>query len=184
MIFKEKTSSVHPFIVRLNEDYVRYCDWLRPQASPVHMKRAQRYRLTQFISFAERSFRNYKDLAASDVLKDRIASDYLDYLQYFLKARPSTVNKALTTINQFYEFVGVSPLQLEREDLPSLQPQALSLAQLTGFLTSAEKCDSIKHKAVALVVGTTGIRASECIALNIEDYDQDKQTARHQAFRV
>jgi len=137
------------------------------------LKRAQRYRLTQLISFAERSFRNYKNLSASETLKDRVAGDYLDYLQYFLKARPSTVNKALNTINQFYEFVGIEPLRLDREDLPSLQPQALSLSQLDSFLSGAKSCDSIKHKAVALAVATTGIRASECIALNIDDYNTD-----------
>jgi integrase len=173
VIFKEQALSNQPFIVRLHEDYARYCEWLRSQPAAVHLKRAQRYRLTQFINFAERSFRNYKDVVATETLKDRIAGDYLDYLQYFLKARPSTVNKAFNTINQFYEFVGLEPLRLDREDLPSLQPQALTLSQLDAFLSGAKGCDSIKHKAVALAVATTGIRASECIALNVDDYNAD-----------
>lgn len=165
-----EATSESEFVQILLEQYISYSAWLKTQPFSPHARRAQRSRLHQFIGFLSRSKRNYENTVSEQVTRDAAVNDYLDYLQYFLKARPSTVSKFLTTIGEFYEYLGVEPVSVEREDLPSLQPQALTEDQEDSFQRAAAANTSIKHRALALLMSTTGIRAIECTSLDLDDY--------------
>jgi len=158
------------FILNLQEQYTGYSNALKTQLPSPHARRAQRSRLSQFISFLSHSKRNYATEHPERQAKDAAVSDYLDYLQYFLKARPSTIGKALATIGEFYEYIGLEPISIVRDELPGANPQALSNEQVQKFLAAAEANSSIKHKSLALLLGTTGIRAIDCTMLNMDDY--------------
>ena len=158
------------FIQNLQEQYSSYSTSLKTQQLSPHARRALRSRLSQFISFLSHSKRNYENENPMRQAKDAAVSDYLDYLQYFLKARPSTVSKALSTISEFYEYIGLEPISIEREEVLGLHPQALSNEQVQKFLDAAEANSSVKHKSLALLLGTTGIRAIDCTMLDIADY--------------
>ncbi|MBS1956631.1 MAG: tyrosine-type recombinase/integrase [Cyanobacteria bacterium SZAS-4] len=158
------------FIENLQEQYSNYSNALKTQMPSPHARRAQRSRLSQFISFLSHSKRSYVSEIPERQAKDAAVSDYLDYLQYFLKARPSTIGKALATIGEFYEYIGLEPISIVRDELPGANPQALSNEQVQKFLVAAEANTSIKHKSLALLLGTTGIRAIDCTLLDIDDY--------------
>jgi site-specific recombinase XerD len=158
------------FIENLHEQYGSYSNALKTQVASQHARRAQRSRLSQFISFLSHSRRNYATENPQRQAKDAAVSDYLDYLQYFLKARPSTISKALSTIAEFYQYIGLEPISIEREELPATHPQALSNEEVQKFLAAAEANSSIKHKSLALLLGTTGIRAIDCTLLDMDDY--------------
>src|SRR6202022_4342094 len=106
-------TSESEFVQILQEQYISYSAWLKTQPFSPHARRAQRSRLHQFIGFLSRSKRNYENTVSEQVTRDAAVNDYLDYLQYFLKARPSTVSKFLTTIGEFYEYLGVEPVSRE-----------------------------------------------------------------------
>jgi site-specific recombinase XerD len=169
-LITNEPNSQSQFIRNLQEQYSSYSTSLRTQLLSPHARRAHRSRLSQFISFLSHSKRNYENENPLLQAKDVAVSDYLDYLQYFLKARPSTVSKALSTISEFYEYLGLEPISIEREELLGLHPQALTNEQLQKFLDAAEANSSIKHKSLALLLGTTGIRAIDCTMLDIADY--------------
>jgi len=164
------------FILNLQEQYSGYSNALKTQLPSPHARRAQRSRLSQFISFLSHSKRSYATENPERQAKDAAVSDYLDYLQYFLKARPSTVAKALATIGEFYEYIGLEPISVVRDELLGANPQALSNEQVQKFLAAAEANASVKHKSLALLLGTTGIRAIDCTMLNIDDYSASTGT--------
>ncbi|RTL35980.1 MAG: hypothetical protein EKK48_26840 [Candidatus Melainabacteria bacterium] len=158
------------FIQNLQTHYSSYSHALKTQMPSPHARRAQRSRLSQFISFLSHSRRSYETTNPERQAKDAAVSDYLDYLQYFLKARPSTISKALTTIGEFYEYIGLEPISIVRDELPGANPQALSNEDVQKFLAAAEANPSVKHRALALLLGTTGIRAIDCTMLDMDDY--------------
>jgi site-specific recombinase XerD len=162
--------SQRQFIENLHEQYGSYSNALKTQLPSQHARRVQRSRLSQFISFLSHSRRNYATENPQRQAKDAAVSDYLDYLQYFLKARPSTISKALSTIGEFYQYIGLEPISIEREELSATHPQALSNEEVQKFLAAAEANSSIKHRSLALLLGTTGIRAIDCTLLDMDDY--------------
>ncbi|MBI2810695.1 MAG: tyrosine-type recombinase/integrase [Candidatus Melainabacteria bacterium] len=168
--------SQNQFVENLQEQYSNYSNALKTQLPSAHARRAQRSRLSQFISFLSHSKLNYATANPERQAKDAAVSNYLDYLQYFLKARPSTINKALATIGEFYEYIGLEPISIVRDELPGANPQALSNEQVQKFLLAAEANTSIKHKSLALLLGTTGIRPIDCTMLNIDDYNASTGT--------
>lgn len=153
------------FIQNLQTHYGGYCNVLKTQMPSPHARRAQRSRLSQFISFLNHSRRSYETANPERQAKDAAVSDYIDYLQYFLKARPSTISKALATIGEFYEYIGLEPISIVRDELPGANPQTLSNEQVQKFLAAAQANSSIKHRSLALLLGTTGIRAVDCTML-------------------
>ncbi|HEY9678597.1 MAG TPA: tyrosine-type recombinase/integrase [Drouetiella sp.] len=169
LISKQPLSKAQ-FIQELEDHYAVYSNALKTQVSSPHERRAQRSRLSQFLSFLMHSKRDYVTENPQRQAKDAAVSDYVDYLQYFLKARPTTITKALNTIGEFYQFIGYDQISIEREELPGVNPQALSNEQVQKFLAAAEANSSIKHRALALLLGTTGIRANDCTALDMDDY--------------
>lgn len=169
-IITNQQISQNQFIENLQDQYSSYSNALKTQMSSPHARRAQRSRLSQFISFLSHSKRSYVAENPERQAKDAAVSDYLDYLQYFLKARPSTITKALATIGEFYAYIGLEPISIVRDELPGANPQALSNEQVQKFLVAAEANTSIKHKSLALLLGTTGIRAIDCTMLDIDDY--------------
>lgn len=83
--------------------------------------------------------------------------------------QPTSVNSALTAIDHFYQYLGMEPVKVKREDLPQLAPRALSKEEQKRFVRAAERCRRSKDRAVALLLFYTGIRIGECAALDVDD---------------
>ena len=101
--------------------------------------------------------------------RSHVLREYKRHLKQELKSRPATVNAYLTAIDHFFQFQGVVPGKVAREDLPQEAPRALSKEEQKRFLRSVVGCRRSKDRAVALLLFYTGIRIGECAALDEQD---------------
>ncbi len=101
--------------------------------------------------------------------RDYAVRDYKTALKTVHHAKPSTVNLALAAIDHFYRFLELPPPQVTREDLPTLAPRALEPSEQKRFLRAVERCASVWDRAIALLLFYTGLRISECAALQLAD---------------
>jgi integrase/recombinase XerC len=109
-----------------------------------------------------------------DPLHDAFARDYAvrdfkRYLKTERKAKPASVNLALAAIDHFYQFLGLGRVRMQREDLPQKSPRALKPEEQKAFLHAAEGSSSLRDQALARLLFYTGLRLSECAALNVSD---------------
>lgn len=93
--------------------------------------------------------------------------EYKSYLKHE-QANPSTVNASLTAIDHFLKFLGLEKPKAKREKLPDLAPQALSKPEQMRLLVIADHSRPIDRAIIYLLL-YSGIRLSECAALDVED---------------
>ena len=58
---------------------------------------------------------------------------------------------------------------MRREDLPQEAPRALEPEEQKRFMRAAERCTSIRDRAIALLLFYTALRVGECAGLNTDD---------------
>ena len=149
--------------------YQRYVQQLERQPLSPHTVRAYKVRLQHFLGYLGERLCEYEDALTDIHTRDYLARDYKLHLKQALKAGPQTVNGYLTAIDSFYRFVGLGKVKANREELPKLAPQALTAKEQKDFLRAIERCASARDSALAMLLLYTGIRISECAALNIDD---------------
>ncbi len=146
-----------------------YAIWLDVQALSANTRRTYQTQVRQFCHFLATYPDKYGDPLTDEHARDYAVRDYKTFLKVQKKRKPSTVNLALAAIDHFYQFLRLGSADVKREDLPQLSPQALSLEEQKDFLRAVERCGSIRDKAIALLLLYTGLRVSECAALEIDD---------------
>lgn len=156
-------------LLRLLEKFEAYKRSLDKQPLSIHTRRAYETRLQHFLGFLGTRMDEYPDALVNKHTRDYVARDYKQYLKLTLKSSPQTVNAYLTAIDSFFTFVGLGNANADREDLPRLAPQALTLKEQRDFLRAIERCKRPRDRAVATLLLSTGIRISECKDLNDDD---------------
>lgn len=151
------------------ERYQKYQDWLRKQPLAENSKRAYLSRINHFLVFLAGSDVYDKDVFKDARERDYILKDYKRYLRLTLKMQPTSVNAALTAIDHFYHFLGFNRTTVQKEALPRLAPQSLSAADQHRLLRAIERMRRAKDRAIAMLLFHTGIRISECAALDFDD---------------
>ncbi len=101
--------------------------------------------------------------------RDYAVRDYKRYLKIERKAKPASVNLTLAAIDHFYQFLGLDRARVQREDLPQEAPRALKPEEQKEFLRAVERSTSLRDQALASLLFYTGLRLSECAALNVDD---------------
>ena len=101
--------------------------------------------------------------------RDYAVRDFKRYLKTERKAKPASVNLALAAIDHFYQFLGLDRVRVQREDLPKLSPRSLKPEEQKAFLRAVERSSSVRDQALACLLFYTGLRLSECAALNVDD---------------
>ena len=101
--------------------------------------------------------------------RDYAVRDYKCYLKTERKAKPTSVNLALAAIDHFYQFLGLDRARVQREELPQKSPRALKPEEQKAFLRAIERSSSLRDQALACLLFYTGLRLSECAALNVDD---------------
>ena len=79
------------------------------------------------------------------------------------------MNLALAAVDHFNRFLGLGPAQVARENLPGEAPRALEPEERKRFLRCVERSGSIRDRAMVMVLLYSGIRVSECAALDVDD---------------
>lgn len=156
----------------LQSQYPQFCSWLIANVKSTQSRRADRSRVNLFLGWLSRNQNRYANWDVHEA-KTYAVADYLDYLHYQNNARESTIAKTMVALNLFFNIAGLGSVSVEREPLPSPEPSALDSEAKNRFEQAAYSADSIKQKAISLVVLETGMKASDCSNLNIEDFDPD-----------
>lgn len=153
----------------LYRKFESYSTSLEKQPLSSHTVRAYQVRLQHFLGFLGERLADYPDALSNHHTRDYIARDFKQHLKIRMKSSPQTVNAYLTAIDSFYRFLGLGKAKATREDLPHLAPQALTSKEQKEFLRAIERSPSTRDRALAMLLLNTGIRISECAALNIDD---------------
>lgn len=156
-------------LLGLLEKFEAYKTHLERLPLSAHTRRAYETRLQHFLGFLGSRLDEYPDALDNKHTRDYVARDYKQYLKLTLKSSPQTVNAYLTAIDSFFTFVGLGKVKAEREDLPQLAPQALTLKEQKDFLRAIERCRRPRDRAIATLLLSTGIRISECADLSDGD---------------
>lgn len=150
------------------EHFTKYQVWLERQPLSEHSKRAYRSRLNHFLAYIVQSDAG-KDVFKDGSERDYILKDYKRYLKNTHKASPSSVNGALAAADSFFQFLGLGPTKVKRESLPAEAPKALSKDEQRRLLHAAARARRPKDRAIVTLLFYTGIRISECAALDFDD---------------
>jgi site-specific recombinase XerD len=149
--------------------YQKYLTWLKRQPLAEQTRRAYQSRINHFLGFLGASGEDLRPLVQNERERTHVLREYKRHLKQELKSRPATVNAYLTAIDHFFQFLGTERSKVPREDLPQEAPRALTKEEQKRFLRAVVACRRSKDRAVALLLFYTGIRISECAALNEHD---------------
>ena len=153
----------------LSPIFSNYKIWLNKQPLSIHTRRAYRTQVRQFCIYLDQADSEFGDPLKDESARNYAVRDYKSYLKTVRKRKPATVNSALAAIDNFYRFLQMSPADVKREDLPQQAPRALTEDEQKRFLRAVERSPSIRDQAIALLLFYTGLRISECAALNQND---------------
>lgn len=143
----------------------KYEAWLETQSFSPHTKRNYLSQIHRYLQFT--SYPSEEVLIDPAHYRSSIAN-YITHLRDSSGSRLSSINTTMTAIEKFYRFLGLATPVIKRERSACSPPRMLTpedKANLLAVLATA----SPKERAVALLFLSTGIRLSECAALNISD---------------
>lgn len=149
--------------------YEKYLSWLKRQPLSDQTRRSYRCRINHFLGFLGSSGEDIRTLVQNERERSHVLREYKRHLKQELKSRPATVNAYLTAIDHFFQYQGVVPGKVAREDLPQEAPRALSKEEQKRFLRAVVGCRRSKDRAIALLLFYTGMRIGECAALDEQD---------------
>lgn len=102
--------------------------------------------------------------------RDRAVRGYVAWLATADKRTPATLNKAMTVLDDFYQWRGMGKCEVDRVRPALHEPFALDREAVLRYLQAADRCGSPRDRAIALVPYYTGARISEISALDIADF--------------
>lgn len=146
-----------------------YDMWLDRQPLASNTRNAYRLQVHQYGAYLAQRPPEEDDPLSQPFARDYTVRDYKTYLKTERKVKPTSVNLALAAIDHFYQFLGSDRPKIQREDLPEQSPRALKPEEQTAFLRAVERSPSLRDQTIARLLFYTGLRLSECAALNVDD---------------
>ncbi len=168
--FDESTLNA-PLLQELWREFNRYKESLENKRLSAHTRRAYVSRLNHFLVFLGTADADYDRVLKHPFTRDRAVADYRDYLRDELECSAATINTTLSTIDHFYQFLGVDEPRVIREDLPKGAPNALTGTEQQELMLAIEGTRSTRDRALALLFLRTGLRLGECAALDVQDFE-------------
>ncbi len=154
---------------QLEQTLRAYDIWLDRQPLASNTRNAYRLQVHQYGAYLAQRPAEEDDPLSQAFARDYAVRDYKIYLKTERKVKPTSVNLALAAIDHFYQFLGGDRPKVQREDLPEQSPRALKPEEQTAFLRAVERTPTLRDRAIARLLFYTGIRLSECAALNVDD---------------
>ena len=151
------------------EALAAYEHWLVQQPLSNHTRRTYLTQVNRYCTYLSTLHWEYGHPLQEPHARDYAVRDYKTALKVVHHAKPSSVNLALAAVDHFYRFLELPPPQVAREDLPTQAPRALEPEDAKRFLRAVERCTSVRDRAIALLLFYTGLRISECAALQLAD---------------
>jgi site-specific recombinase XerD len=153
----------------LEQILTAYERWLLRQSLAKNTQAAYRFHVRQYGEYLATRPAKGCDPLHEPFARDYAVRDFKLYLKTERKAKPASVNLALASIDHFYQFLGLDRVRVQREDLPQKSPRALKPEEQKAFLRAVERSLSHRDQALARLLFYTGLRLSECAALNVDD---------------
>jgi site-specific recombinase XerD len=153
----------------LEQVLTAYESWLRRQPFARNTQEAYRFHVRQYVEYLATGPATGDDPLHDPFARDYAVRDFKRYLKTERKAKPASVNLTLSAIDHFYQFLGLDRVKVQREDLPQKSPRALKPEEQIAFLRAIERSSSLRDQALACLLFYTGLRLSECAALNVDD---------------
>jgi site-specific recombinase XerD len=151
------------------EALAAYRQWLAQQPLSTHTRRTYLTQVNRYCTYLSTLHWEYGHPLREPYARDYAVRDYKTVLKTVHHAKPSSINLALAAVDHFYRFLELPPPQVKREDLPAQAPRALEPPEQKRFLRAVERCVSVRDRAIALLLFYTGLRISECAALQLSD---------------
>jgi len=139
-------------------------------------------------------FRQYVRVRQADVAPEgvsaRLVLEYVEYLRQERANGPSAINRTVTILKNFYRaMVAMGHLEYRANPLlafpkikatPRKLPVVLSEKETTRLLSQPgeDTVLGLRDRAILTLLYGTGIRASECASLTVENVDFDDHTIR------
>jgi len=98
-----------------------------------------------------------------------VVAKYKSYLKLKLKLKPASINTSLAAVDHFYRYLKLGRAKIKRENLPQLAPRALSKPEEKKLLLAIARSRRAMDRAIAMLLLHTGLRISECAALDVDD---------------
>ena len=153
----------------LGQVLTAYESWLLRQPLAKNTQEAYRFHVLQYGEYLATRPSTGDDPLRHPFARDYAVRDFKLYLKVERKAKPASVNLTLAAIDHFYQFLGLDRARVQREDLPQAAPRALKPEEQKEFLRAVERSPSLRDQALACLLFYTGLRLSECAALNVDD---------------
>jgi len=153
----------------LKQVLTAYEGWLLRQPLAKNTQEAYRFHVRQYGDYLATRSATGDDPIHDPFARDYAVRDYKRYLKTERKAKPASVNLTLAAIDHFYQFLGLDRVRVQREDLPRKSPRALKPEEQKAFLRAVERSSSLRDQALTRLLFYTGLRLSECAALNVDD---------------
>lgn len=153
----------------LKQVLTAYEGWLLRQPLAKNTQDAYRFHVRQYGNYLATRPTAGEDPLHHPYARDYAVRDFKRYLKTERKAKPRSVNLALSAIDHFYLFLGLDRVRVPREDLPQQSPRGLSPDEQKAFLRAIERNASLRDQAIAYLLLYTGLRLGECTALNVDD---------------
>jgi site-specific recombinase XerD len=146
--------------------------YLEKQGKSAHTVAAYQRALTHFTAWN----RKYSEIFNPAAIIPRDVQDWKTYQQTVEKAAPATVNQRVTALTRFFEWaVSVSLIASNPAEgvkmlrPPARKPKALSERDVRKLLRATHEGGDVRDYALIEFLLGTGLRASECLALEIGD---------------
>jgi integrase/recombinase XerC len=146
-----------------------YSQWLNEQPLALNTRVAYRRNVSQFAIFLQEYPPDYGNPLAEHNARDYAVRDYKTYLKKEHHSKPASVNLALAALEHLYLFLDLGKPQVSREELPKQAPRALAPDDQKKLLRAIARVPNARDRAVALLLLYTGLRISECCALDKTD---------------
>ncbi len=150
----------------LEAKFAEYRNWLGKQQLSTHSQRNYLSRVSAFIEY----LRNHEGTGKQLILenKDEPVNKLCAHLRS-LNLKPATINSYLSAIDNFYAFLDLGKLKIDRNELSPQTPSVLSAAQQRKFLKAIETTRRPKDRAIAALLFYLGLKLTECAQLQISD---------------
>ena len=144
-----------------------YVAWLDRQPLALRSRDAYRAQVGRFLEWLATAEHGSAALSEASV-RDWAVRDY----KRAVKAKgwkPSSVNQALASIDNFYRSLSMSRPEVPREDLAQVAPRALDEDEQRRFLRAVQVTPAARDRAIALLFFYTGVRLAELTDLDDVD---------------
>ncbi len=156
-----------PKPVKVAAVMAEYVTWLNRQPLADRSRDAYRAQVGRFIEWLTTSEHGGAALSEPSV-RDWAVRDY----KRAVKAKgwkPSSVNQALASIDNFYRSLDMSRPEVPREDLAQVAPRALDKDEQRRFIRAVQVAPAARDRAIALLFFYTGVRLAELTDLDDVD---------------